>query len=93
MKKKKIVGIALMVIGLVVFLGAMIAKNRVDQAQGNLSETSGLLGNNPINKTISGSMEKKIEAYYTPIMWAMGGGAVLFVVGLGTLINCRRKKR
>ncbi|MBS0605212.1 MAG: hypothetical protein JSS60_09300 [Verrucomicrobia bacterium] len=91
MKAKKIAGIVLIIIGIVVFLLAMYAKSRVAEAKQNVQKTSGMFSENPVNKQIGGALEKQISHYDAPIMWTMIGGIVVFVIGVGTLVMCKRR--
>ena len=91
MKKQKIAGIILVVIGIVVFLFAIYAKNRVSEAKHNVQKSSGMFSDNPINKQISGAIEQKISSYDSPLMWAMVGGIVVTLLGVGTYFRAGRR--
>jgi len=91
MKPRKIVGLVLSILGIIVFLLAIYAKNQVAEAKGNVKKTTGLFSDNPVNKQISGALEKKISSYDAPIMWTMIGGIALFVIGVGTLVAPKRR--
>jgi len=90
-KTKKIIGIVVIVIGLIVFLLGLYAKSRVSEARSNASKTSGMFGDNPINKQISGAIEDKIGSYDSPVFWTIVGGVIIMVIGAGTVFCCRKR--
>ena len=86
-KTKKIVGIVVIVIGLIIFLLGLYAKSRVSEARSNANKTTGMFGNNPVNSAI----EKKIGSYDSPVFWTIVGGIIVMVIGAGTVYSCRRR--
>ena len=87
-KTKKIVGIVVIVIGLVIFLLGLYAKSRVSEARSTAKKTTGMFGNNPVNSAI----ENKIGSYDSPVFWTIVGGIIIMVIGAGTVFcNCRKK--
>ncbi len=92
MKTKKIIGSLVIVIGVIVVLLGLYAKSRVAEAKQNVQKNSGPFPGNPVDKQISEALEKQISAYDAPIMWTLIGGAVIFIVGAGTLIYGFRRK-
>jgi hypothetical protein len=91
-KTKKIVGIVVIVIGLVIFLLGLYAKSRVSEARSNAKSTSGMFGDNPVNKQISGAIENKIGSYDSPVFWTIVGGIIVMVIGASTVFCCRKKR-
>ncbi|GEM_PF-6137000 len=91
-KTKKIIGIVVIVIGLIVFLLGLYARSRVSEARSNVQKSSGLFGDNPVNKQISGAIEKKIGTYDSPVFWTITGGVIIMVIGAVTVFRCRCRK-
>jgi uncharacterized membrane protein YiaA len=91
MKPKKIIGIVAIVIGAIILLLGLYARNRVAEARGNVQSASSLFPNNPVDKQISGSLEKQIGAYDSPVMWTIVGGIAIVIIGIGTLMRKGKK--
>ncbi len=92
MKKKKIVGLILLVIGVIVLIYALYARNRVDEIKGEVNRGTSMFGNNPVNRGISSAMDAKLGSYNAPILIGTIGGIALIVIG-GGMILLNRKKR
>ena len=91
MKTRKIISIILVLLGLVVFLFAMYAKHRVGEVKRSVHSSSKLFSDNPVDKEIGKALDKKLSAYDMPILWAMIGGVVLVVIGVGTFAYGKKR--
>ena len=91
MNSKKIGGVVAIVVGVVIILLAFYAKSRVAHAKETIGKSSGMFGDNPINRGISGALEGKVGEYDAPIMWSLIGGFVLVIAGTAFLICYRRR--
>lgn len=90
-KTKKIVGIVVIIIGLIIFLLGLYAKSRVNEARSNVQKSSGMFGDNPVNKQINNAIESKIGSYDSPVFWTIIGGVIIMVIGAGTVYSCRKR--
>ena len=93
MKKKKLIGFACVVIGVVILLLGFYAKAQVNERRSAVSKTSGLFPNNPMKKGINNAIEGKIGSYDSPILWTLIIGGVIVVIGAGILHSSRKTKR
>ncbi len=92
MNTKKVIGSLVIIIGVVVVLLGFYAKSRVAEAKLNVQKNSGPFPGNPVDKQISEALAKQISAYDAPILWTLIGGAVIIVIGAGTLVWGFRRK-
>jgi hypothetical protein len=92
MKKKKIIGIALMIVGVVAILIGFSARGKVANARENLQSTSGILGNNAVGKGIHDTLEGKIDSYDTPILLTFIGGGILVIIGARIFFRHRKRR-
>jgi hypothetical protein len=90
MKIRKIVGIVTIVVGAVVFSLGLYVRARVKEVKKSISTSSGLLPDNSMTQALNKSLDEKIRAYDSPILWALIGGTVLVIVGVGTLVTRRK---
>ena len=88
---RKIVSIILVLLGLVVFLFAMYAKHRVGEVKRSVHNGTQLFSNNPVDKEITKALNEKLGSYDMPILWAMIGGVVLVVLGVGTFAYGKKR--
>ncbi len=91
MKTKKSIGALIIVLGIILFSIAMYSKHRVAQVKKNIHTGSSFLSDNPLDKEISKALDKKVGSYDAPILWAMIGGVVLVVVGIGTIAYGKKR--
>lgn len=90
MKIRKIVGIVVIVVGVVVFSLGLYARARIKEVKKSINTSSGILPDNAMTQAFNQSLDKKIGSYDTPILWAFIGGVALVLVGVGTIV--KRKK-
>ena len=91
MKRKKIIGIVVIIIGAIIFLLGLYARGRVAEARENVHKATGFFSNKEVDKQVSGMAERKIGAYDAPVMWTMIGGIVIVLIGVGTLMRRGKK--
>jgi ascorbate-specific PTS system EIIC-type component UlaA len=91
MNFKQIIGLILIIIGAIVLIYALYARSRVSEVKKEIGKSSGLFSDNPVNKQIGQALEKKVGSYDMPIMVGMIGGIVLVIIGVGTMVYCRRR--
>lgn len=91
MKNKKIIGMIVIIIGIIVFFAGMHYKGKVAEARQNVKSSSSFMPDNSVKKGVTGAIESKIASYDTPVMLMIVGGIALVIVGIGTLVCCRRK--
>ncbi len=91
MNYKRIIGVIVLVIGVVLIIFAADAMKRISSAKNAVSGASGFMPNNPAGNMVTGSMEKAASQYDVPVMICLIGGIVLVLVGGGMAIFCRKK--
>jgi hypothetical protein len=90
---KKILSIALIVIGAIIILTGIYAKFRVSLIKSDINKRSNSFFNNPVDKQIDTALVKKVGEYDVPILFTLIGGAVVTILGIGTLIYSRKGKK
>ena len=96
MNKKRIVGIGILIVGIIVVVYANHLKGRIAEAEGNVQAGKSLFSGSSAGRgagdVVGGAMEGKISSYKGPVMMLMIGGIVLVVVGAGMALFCKGKK-
>lgn len=92
MNKKRIFGLVIFIIGVVILIFGLYQKSRLTGARKNI----GYISNNPFggNKTtdtLGDAMESKVAQYDRPVFFCIVGGIVLIVIGGGMTLCCRSK--
>jgi hypothetical protein len=92
---KRIIGIIILIVGIIVILFANYEKGRIAKAQGNIQKGTSLFSGHSVGdqvgQAVGGAMESKVSSYSTPVMILMIGGIVLIVIGAGMALFCRKK--
>jgi hypothetical protein len=91
-KAKKITGIVLLIIGIIVIIYAINAMHRIANAKGTVNTLSSPISGNPVGDTAGNIMKGEVSQYDTPVMWLLIGGIVIGVVGAAMTFCCCRKK-
>jgi hypothetical protein len=92
MKTKKIAGLVVLLLGVVLFIFAMYEKGRVNNAKGSISRGSSMFSGNAVGNAVGGVLEGEAGKYDTPIMLCEIGGIILIVLGGGILYFGRKKR-
>ncbi len=90
---KRISGLVIFLIGIVLVIFAVYNKNRVNEAKGSISKGTSLFGNNPVGNTAGGVLEGQLSQYDTPLKICLYGGVALVIIGGGVMIFCKRSRR
>jgi hypothetical protein len=94
MHKKRLIGLVIFIIGIVLLIFGLYAKSRVAGARSEVGHiTHSPFGQNRVTNTVGDVMEGKIGQYDQPVFWCLTGGIVLAVIGGGMLICCRSQKK
>ena len=93
MNPKRIGGLAAIIIGVVLILFGLHAKNRVLEIRASINKTSGFFSDNPVNKEIDKALEHKIGEYDGPILMSLVGGGILIIAGIAIMVFCNKKHR
>ncbi len=91
--KKRIIGVAVLIVGIIAVIYASHLKGRIGSSESNVREGTTLFGGNPVGNAVGGVMEGKISSYKGPVMMLMIGGIILIVVGGGMALFCRYRGR
>jgi hypothetical protein len=95
MNTKRIIGIIILIIGVIVIIYANHLKGRLAEAQGNIQKGTSLFSGNSVSgqvgKAVGGALEGKVSSYNTPVMLLMIGGIVIAIIGAGMVLFCRKK--
>ncbi len=90
-KKRKIIGTLIIIVGIIAFFMGMHYRGKLAEARENVKSGSSFMPDNSVKKGVTGAIESKIAAYDTPVFLMIVGGIVLVIVGVGTLVCCRKK--
>ena len=97
MSTKRITGIIILIIGIIVILYANHLKGRIAEAEGNVQKGTSLFSGHSagsqVGQAVGGAIEGKISSYSTPVMLLMIGGIVIAIIGAGMALFCKKKKR
>ena len=91
MKGKKIGGIVLLIIGIVLLVLGFYVKNRVDSAQASIGK-AGLFSSGPASKVVEALTETQVAKYRKIYQWSFGGGILLSIVGAGMIATSKKKR-
>jgi hypothetical protein len=97
MSTKRIVGIVIVIIGIIVICYANYQKHRIAEAQGNIKKGTSLFSGSStggqVGQAVGGVMEGKVSSYNTPVMLLLIGGIVLVIVGAGMVLFCKKRRK
>lgn len=91
MKRKRIIGIVLFIIGVVLIIYSIHSMNRISAAKGEVNAFKSAFSGNSTGKALGNVMEGKASQYDTIVMVMLIGGIVLAVVGGGVVFMSRKK--
>lgn len=89
MKSKRLIGLVLLIIGIVLICFGLYGKSRQTGARSDVSHVTSPFGKNKATDTFGDIAEGKISEYDKPIFWCFAGGIALVVIGGGMVICCR----
>lgn len=90
--KKKLTGLVVLLIGVVLFIFAKYEQRRVSHAKGTVSRGKSMFSGSDVSNTASGMIEGHISQYDTPLKLIEIGSIVLVVVGAGIFYFSRKKR-
>lgn len=94
MQKKRMIGLVILIIGIVLLAFGLYAKSRVANARSEVGHiTHSPFGQNRATDAVGGVLEGKIGQYDQPVFWCLAGGIVLIVIGGGMMLFNRKKRR
>jgi len=91
MNKKKVCGLVIFIIGVVVLIFGLYQKSRLTGARESVGRVTSPFGKNKASDTVGGIAESKIAQYDLPVLIIIVGGIVLIVIGGGMVLCCRSK--
>jgi hypothetical protein len=91
MKTKRIAGLFILVMGVVLTGFAIYAKQKISSAKHGAEEVSEFLPNNAWGGSAKRSLSGKLSQYDSLVYWSFAGGITLMIVGLGITLFLRRK--
>jgi hypothetical protein len=91
MNFKKLIGIVVFILGVILILFSMYAKNRVHAAKTAVHEATGPFAGNPISKTLGSAVDERAEQYNTPILLSLIGGVLFSIAGVSMYLFFRKK--
>lgn len=92
MKSKKLGGLVVLAIGVVLFIFSMYEKSRVNSAKSSISRGTSMFSGNAVGNAAGGYMEGQASKYDTTLMLCQVGGIVLIIIGGGMVYWFRRKR-
>ncbi len=92
MKSKKLGGLVVLAIGVVLLIFSMYEKSRVNSTKSTIGHGSGMFSGEPVGGAVSGYMQGQASRYDTMLMLCQIGGIALIIIG-GGMIYWFRKKR
>jgi hypothetical protein len=90
MKKKKMIGLVILIIGAVIFIFSLIAKNKIANAKGEAGTLTGFLPKNTMGNYVGGEIKGATEQYDALVEFLFIGGIILVVVGGGMTFMYRK---
>ncbi len=98
MNRKRLAGLVIFLVGIAMIVIALVIRYRVEGAESNINQGTGLVSEtpivSPIVKGVGGILRGEAEEYRTPMRILLIGGIALAVIGAGLMIFCcSRKKR
>jgi uncharacterized membrane protein YgdD (TMEM256/DUF423 family) len=97
MNSKRIIGLVIFIIGIILICYASYQKHRIAEAQGNIQKGTSLFSGSSVGsqvgKSVGGEMEKKVSSYNTPVMLVMIAGIILLIIGAAMVLFCGKRKR
>jgi hypothetical protein len=91
MKKKKITGLIVLIVGIALIVFAVHSMNRIANAKEGISAITTPFSNEPAGKFVGDVLEGKASQYDVQVKLCLIGGIVLAVIGGGMLLFCRKK--
>lgn len=93
MKSKRLIGLVLLIIGIVLICFGLYGKSRQAGARSDIGHvTNNPFGQNKATDAVGDILEGKVSEYNKPIFWCFAGGIALIVIGGGMMICCRCKR-
>ncbi|HSW87114.1 MAG TPA: hypothetical protein VLG49_06415 [Rhabdochlamydiaceae bacterium] len=90
--KKRIIGIVVLIIGIVLIVFACYERHRVANAKSAIHSGTGFMPENAVSKMVGGSLEKKASSYDAPLMGILIAGIILLIVGAWvSILSCRKR--
>lgn len=93
MNGKRITGLIVFLIGIVLIIFAVYNKNRVAEAKSDINKGTSFFGNNAAGNTVTGVLEGKASQYDTPLKICLYGGIVLVIIGGAVMLFCKSRRR
>lgn len=85
MKTKRIVGVFVFIVGIILILLSLYIRNQQEEARGKVSKGTSMMSGSSYGKAAGNMMsdiaEGKISSYDAAAKWSLIGGIVLAVIG------------
>jgi len=91
MNVRRVVGISLIVVGVIVVIFSVDAMHRISEAKSGVRQATRPLSGNPIGKVLTQSIESQTSQYDSEIMLCLIGGIALVVLGGGVCLYRHKK--
>lgn len=95
MNAKRISGLVVALIGIVLILGALYAQGRIGQVKGEIStgtEIASEITKSPFAKKVGGVLQNRASEYDEPAKLFLYGGIIVAILG-GIIFVCGGKKK
>lgn len=92
MKRKQIIGLLVLILGIVVIIYAVHSMNRIKAAKGEVSTASSMFGGSTAGKAAGGALMGEASKYDTTVMLLLVGGIVLVIVGGATFVLGKKRR-
>jgi uncharacterized membrane protein len=93
MSGKRIAGIVVLIIGIVLVIFAVYNQNRVTQAKSTINEGSGYFGNSEGGSMAKGFLEGKAGQYDTTLKICLYAGVALVIIGGAVTLFSKKRSR
>ena len=94
MSGKRIAGMVVLIIGVVLVIFSVYNQNRVTQAKSTINEGGSFFGNSKAGGMAEDYLEGKASQYDTPLKICLYGGIALIIIGGAvTLFGKKRSRR
>lgn len=93
MSRKRIIGLVVFIIGVILVAYAMNARSRIASAKSGIHELTSPFSGNAAGQSIGDVMEGKASQYDTIVMLMLIGGIACVVVGGCVFFFCKKKRR
>jgi hypothetical protein len=93
MSIKRLIGLVILIIGIVLIAFSLHSMNRISKAKGGIRGMKHAFSGSSTGTKIGDAAENKVSQYDTPVMILLISGIILAIVGSSVIIFGKKKKR